>query len=61
VEVNIEIDGASKPLYKRHPSAPRLLNVELFPALPPQRGEYRLDKYVENISHQTGIVCKPVA
>jgi hypothetical protein len=27
----------------------------------PQRGKYRLNENVENVSHQPGIVSKPVA
>ena len=59
--MDIEIDRASKTLYERHASALGLPNAKLFCRPPPQRGEYRLNEYLQNVSHQTGIVGQPLA
>ena len=61
VEVDIKIDRPAKTLYERYPSALGFADAILFLCPPPQRGEYRLNKYAKDIPHQTGVVGQTVA
>jgi hypothetical protein len=59
--MDIEINRTSETLHKRHCTAPGLPNSITLPPPAPQRGEYRLNEYVKNVSKQSGVVCKAVA